>query len=202
MFIGSTSLTCMPLPGSPGLFVGPLREPWCPAAESAVFEAWWAERPVDEQSILMYGKSTVIPRRQRAYGRDYRFSGQTSKAADIPDWLAPVLTWAQQLEPRFDGLLLNWYDGALGERIGPHRDSIQGLVPETPIMTLSFGATRTFRMRGHPPAGQPAIDLQASHGHAIVIPWDTNRVYSHAVPHFKRDTGRRISITIRAFSPD
>ncbi|MEM6928002.1 MAG: alpha-ketoglutarate-dependent dioxygenase AlkB, partial [Myxococcota bacterium] len=175
---------------------------WCPAIDGPELDDWWAHRPRETQHIRMFGRQTELPRRQRAYGRDYRFSGQTSTADPVPDWLAPVLGWARDLDARIDGLLVNWYDGAHGENIGPHRDAMPGLVPGTPIVTVSFGAPRTFRLRAHGTKGAPVVDLDARHGHVIVIPWQTNERYTHAVPHFARDTGRRISVTLRAFSAD
>lgn len=200
MDIGATSLTHLPLSDAPGVFQGPLAESWCP--EPSGIDPWWAERPDEEQHIVMFGRDTPLPRKQRAYGQDYRFSGQTTVADPVPEWLTPMLTWSRQLDDRLDGLLVNWYDGELAEYIGPHRDSMDGLVPGAPIITISFGATRTFRLRAHRTPGAKAIDLPAPHGHVIVIPWETNRRYTHAVPHFARDEGRRISVTIRAFESD
>ncbi len=199
MVIGSNSLTLLPLPDAPGVFQGRLAEPWCPDVSG--LDAWWAERPPEVQYLQMFGRKTAIPRRQRAYGRDYRFSGQTSVASPPPSWLVPALTWARGLDERFDGMLVNWYDGALGESIGPHRDAEKGRVPGSAIVTISFGASRTFRLRAHGVRGAPAVDLAARHGDVIVIPWATNRRYTHAVPHFARNEGRRISVTIRAFTP-
>lgn len=34
---------------------------------------------------------------------------------------------------------------------------------------------------------------------ADVMPWQTNLVWKHAVPHLARYRGRRLSVTIRAF---
>ena len=44
-------------------------------------------------------------------------------------------------------MLLNWYDAAQRHYIGAHRDSTVGLVSGAPIVTISLGATRTFRLR-------------------------------------------------------
>ncbi len=66
-----------------------------------------------------------------------------------------------------------------------------------PIVTISLGATRVFRLwakdKGH-------ADFQATHGSVFVLPWETNKGVKHGVPHRASDTGRRISITLRAFS--
>lgn len=78
-----------------------------------------------------------------------------------------------------------------------HRDSTAGMIEGAPIVTISLGATRTFRLRRW--KGEDKFDLVASSGSVIVIPYATNLAWTHEVPHFTRDRGRRISITIRAF---
>ena len=52
-----------------------------------------------------------------------------------------------EIEPRLNGLLLNWYDGGVGHYIGKHRDSDVNRVEGTAIVTLSFGEARVFRVR-------------------------------------------------------
>ncbi len=165
---------------------------------SESFERLWQLRPAEPPRIRMLGRIVPLPRRQKAFGRDYAFSGTVSVAADIPDELAPFLSWAQNaLDARLNGLLLNWYDGEQGDYIGAHRDSEVGLIPGSRIVTISLGATRTFRMDR---VGEKARrDFTVGNGSVLIIPWETNRAWKHGVPHFARDTGRRISITLRAF---
>lgn len=163
------------------------------------FEALWRLRPEEAPRIRMLGRMVALPRRQKAFGRDYAFSGTVSRAEPIPAELAPFLAWAQQqVDPRLNGLLVNWYDGALGEYIGAHQDSERGLVAGAPITTISVGAARTFRMQKE----KTRRDFPVTNGSVIVIPWKTNRHWKHAVPHFAKDAGRRISVTLRAFSDE
>ena len=169
----------------------------CPP-EPARLEALWALHPTEHTVLVMYGKPVPIPRFQRAYGRDYRFSNQTSPAEPIPALLEPFLAWARTVDPRMNGLLLNWYDAAHGHRIGPHRDSQSGLVEGAPILTMSFGATRCFRLKRY--RGTERVDVEVGHGSAVVIPWETNEAWTHEVPHRASDKGRRISVTVRAFA--
>ena len=77
------------------------------------------------------------------------------------------------MEPRLNGILINWYDGSKGHYIGPHRDSPEGLIEAAPIVTISFGEERIFRFRPH--GGNGKIDLQLGQGTVIVIPYNTNR---------------------------
>ncbi|MGD1908365.1 MAG: hypothetical protein ACFB0C_20575 [Leptolyngbyaceae cyanobacterium] len=40
-----------------------------------------------------------------------------------------------------------WDDGNLGHHIGKHRDSIQNLRPDSPIVTVSLEQSRVLRLR-------------------------------------------------------
>jgi alkylated DNA repair dioxygenase AlkB len=166
----------------------------------ARFEELWALHPAEFYEMRQPGTGAVIPvpRWQQAYGRDYRYSGNVNRALPVPPILAPFLAWAQAaIDPRLNGFLLNWYDAGLSHRIGAHRDSTAGLVEGAPIVTISLGAARVFRLwskdQGH-------ADFEAVHGSVFVLPWETNRSVKHGVPHRASDTGRRISITLRAFA--
>lgn len=164
----------------------------------AAFERLWAQHPADKHVIHLHGRRVETPRWQQAYGADYHYTGRTNRAQPLTDDMAPYLAWCREaIDPRLDGLLFNWYDAAARHYIGKHRDSIKHMVEGAPIVTISLGAPRTFRLR---PYRQPGmVDLDAHDGSVIVIPWQTNRGWTHEVPHFARDRGRRISITARAF---
>ena len=61
--------------------------------------------------------------------------------------LEPFLTWAKEaIDGRLNGVLVNWYDGSLGHYIGRHRDSRVNMVSGAPIVTISFGEERIFRL--------------------------------------------------------
>lgn len=172
-------------------------------SDPSKFGPLWDLHPEEFNSIAMFEKQVQLPRWQQAFGRDYQFSGQTSEALPIPDLLSPYLEWAQSLDKRLskmNGLLLNWYDDDLKHYIGKHRDSEVGLVPGAPIITISLGGTRAFRLRPWQAPGAPYVDIEVANGAVLVIPWLTNRDWTHEVPSLtSRFSGRRISITIRAF---
>lgn len=167
--------------------------------ESKYFEALWSLHPPEYPEIEMRGQRVRTPRWYQAYGRDYSFSGAVAQALPIPVLIQPFLEWAQlSIDQRLNGLLTNWYDGQRKHYIGKHRDKTHGLVHGAPIVTISLGEERVFRMR--PWRGTGSRDLLVSHGSVIVIPYETNTACTHEVPHRAQDQGRRISITIRAFT--
>ena len=65
------------------------------------------------------------------------------------------------------------------------------------LFLFSVGQERFFRMLPHGMKGFK--DITVRNGEVIVIPWETNLSWTHEVPAFKKYSGKRISITMRAF---
>jgi alkylated DNA repair dioxygenase AlkB len=165
------------------------------------FARLWELHPADFHEIPQpfTGKRIPVPRWQQAYGHDYRFAGTTNRALRIPDLLTPFLEWSRrQFDGRLNGLLLNWYDANRHHYIGPHSDSTKGLIPGTPTVTISLGATRVFRV--HSRSTKERRDFDASHGAVFVMPWETNLHTKHEVLYRADSYGQRISVTARAFA--
>lgn len=167
----------------------------------ATFEELWALHPDEYHRIKMHGREVETPRWQQAYGSDYRYTGRVNRALPVPATLAPLLAWARRaFDDRLNGLLLNWYDAEHEHYIGKHRDSTVGLVVGTPIVTISLGAERVFRLRPWRVEGAARIDVPVPDGTVLVMDWATNLAFTHEVPFRpSKDAGRRISVTIRAF---
>jgi alkylated DNA repair dioxygenase AlkB len=166
---------------------------------AAEFEAVWVAHPDEKHQILMHGRLVETPRWQQAYGTDYHYTGRVNKALPVPPSLTPLLSWAQSaVDSHINGVLLNWYDGP-GHYIGPHHDSIQHMVVGAPIVTVSFGETRIFRLTHGKGAKMRRLEFPAPDGTVFVMPYDTNLAWKHSVPKSARYTGRRISVTFRAF---
>lgn len=162
------------------------------------FQKTWNIHPEKFHTVKMYGKEILTPRWQQAYGKNYSYSGSKNKALPIPDSFKKILEWAQvNIDSRLNGLLLNWYDGQKDHYIGPHRDDTKDLFNDSPIVTISLGQERVFRMREYGKKGFKDIIIKNSG--VIVIPWSTNLKWTHEVPKFKKFNGKRISITLRAY---
>jgi alkylated DNA repair dioxygenase AlkB len=181
------------LDGRHSFFTGRLPESL--SVDAAAFGALWSMRPDDYHIIQMHGRPVRTPRWQQAYGADYHYTGRTNTALPVPAILEPFHRWARQaIDDRLNGLLLNWYDGALGHYIGSHYDSTKNMVPGAPIVTVSLGEERTFRLTK--PKTCERYDFAARNGTVFVTPYDTNRSWKHQVPKQARSRGRRISITL------
>ena len=164
----------------------------------AEFDELWSLHPDDYHEIQMHGRPIKTPRWQQAYGADYHYTGRVNKALPAPSILQPILDWCRAaIDNQLNGILLNWYDGSRGHYIGKHRDSTKHMVEGSPIVTISFGEERTFRLR---PWKLPGMrDFPARDGAVFVMPYDTNLTWTHEVPGFAGQQGRRISVTLRAF---
>ena len=167
----------------------------------AQFEQQWTQHPLERHLVKMIGKLIQVPRWQQAFGATYNYTGSRNNALPIPRSLMPLLDWSQRtIDSRLNGLLLNWYEGS-EDYIGPHHDSTTGLVTGSPIVTISFGEQRTFRLtRWEGRKRDDHQDFPASHGNVFVVGWDLNKVWKHEVLKRTAYTGRRISVTLRAFS--
>lgn len=134
--------------------------------------------------------------------RRTEIQAHTNRALAVPSELEPLHVWIrEQIDPRLNGLLLNWYDAEHGHYIGKHRDSTINMVTGSPILTISLGAERVFRLRRW--KGDPSThDVPTGNGTVIVMPYDVNLAWTHEVPHSAKAVGRRISITARAFETD
>jgi alkylated DNA repair dioxygenase AlkB len=167
--------------------------------DDAAFAELWDMHPADLPDVQFGDTRLKAPRWHQAYGRDYEFAGFVSRASPIPAILAPVVEWVRDaIDPRVNGVLVNWYDGDFEHRIAPHKDSPIGRVAGCPIVTVSLGAPRTFQLF----VRRKRVLLPTGNGTVIVIPDETNKRFAHAVPHLPGDRGRRISITLRGFSDD
>ncbi|NVB77483.1 MAG: 2OG-Fe(II) oxygenase [Kofleriaceae bacterium] len=170
--------------------------------DAAGFDRLWGMHPETFHLIKMHGKEVRTPRWQQAYGADYRYTGNTNRALAVPAELEPLHAWIRdQIDPRLNGLLLNWYDAEHGHYIGKHRDSTINMVNGAPIVTISLGAERVFRIRRW--KGDATMhDIPTGNGTMIVMPYAVNLAWTHEVPHNAKAAGRRISITARAFETE
>ena len=166
--------------------------------DSKQFMELWDTHPLNYHTIRIRGKEIPTPRWQQAYGKNYRYSGSLNNALPINDLLLPFLNWSREnVDERLNGLLLNWYDGQKGHYIGPHRDDTRDLYADSPIVTISLGQERIFRLR---PLGRQGFhDIIVRNGSVVIMPAEINKRWTHEIPKMKKYDGKRISVTLRAF---
>ena len=144
---------------------------------------WRAERR------MMYDREVEVPRLVGHFRLDP--PPEATPAAILE--AAQLVTG--QLDVPFNAVGLNLYrDGR--DSVAPHNDHLYELRKGFPIALVSLGATRRMTIR---PKAQPRtpvyIDLEA--GSLLVMDYDTQLHYTHAVPKTSDPVGERISLAFR-----
>lgn len=144
-----------------GVTLGPLGMPVDYAALRAAVA--WAQR-----SVTVYGKNHPQPRLTRWYGDvPYAYSGLVWEAAPMPALVAHIRDRAQAATGHtFNSALCNLYRGG-SDCVGWHADDEPLFGPDPVVASVSFGATRTFKMRRADRS--EARDFQLSDGSILVM---------------------------------
>jgi len=96
---------------------------------------------------------------------------------------------------RFNSVLANLYrDGR--DSMGWHSDDEPELGAEPVIASLSFGATRRFRLRSRT-TREVALTIGLAHGSLLAMRGATQRLYQHDLPKAPKEEGARINLTFR-----
>eukprot|EP00656_Telonema_subtile_P056660 TRINITY_DN9111_c0_g1_i1.p1 TRINITY_DN9111_c0_g1~~TRINITY_DN9111_c0_g1_i1.p1 ORF type:complete len:361 (+),score=31.75 TRINITY_DN9111_c0_g1_i1:105-1187(+) len=174
-----------------------------PAALRLVpFDTLWDLHPTEFGKVKLLGKVLDTPRWQQTYGRAYSFTGMEHAAVSMPEQFEPYHAWANSLGYGvFNQMLVNWYqDGR--HYIGTHSDETRPLVTDSPILSVSLGCTRTFRIR-HKPDKQIIKDVPLPHGTVLVMGGGFQGEFKHEVPKVGGSKGlmlgKRINLTFRQF---
>ena len=95
----------------------------------------------------------------------------------------------------FNSIGLNLYrDGR--DSVAPHNDHLDEIVEGFPIALVSLGASRRMTIRAkEPPKRVLQIDLAA--GSLLVMSYETQLHYTHAIPKVRERIGPRISLAFR-----
>lgn len=178
------------------------------APDSEAFNKLWDLEPDEPGKIKMFGKTIIVPRWHRSYIRDYEFTGVTNKAEfEVPEILKPFYEYAQNTkfakdkDGPFNQILVNGYANGL-DYISAHSDDEPELKPESCIMSISLGETRTFRITGKKDKNK-IEDFSLNHGDVVIMMGEMQELYKHQIVKVGGEKGskmgRRINITLRKF---
>jgi alkylated DNA repair dioxygenase AlkB len=155
-------------------------------------QAWFLELrqsvPWKTQRRRMYDRDVDVPRLQASFRLD--------EADDAP---GPIRIAADRVIAftgvPFTSVGLNFYrDGR--DSVAPHNDHLDEIVAGFPIALLSLGATRRMTIRAKPPRRR-ALHVELEAGSLLVMSYDTQRHYTHAIPKTSEPVGARISLAFR-----
>ncbi len=166
------------------------------------------ERPDTYHKIKIAGREVEIPRFQQAYGKSYDYSGTTSESKEFVPIIERIkkrlakeiestdISELKESKNDYNMCLVNWYpDGA--HYIGPHSDDEKQLVVGSSIASLSWGATRKFKLKAKYTSGLD-LDIVLEDGDLVIMGGDCQKTHKHSVPKCKCDE-ERINFTFRVF---
>jgi len=157
-----------------------------------------------QEDIVLFGERRRVPRLVAWHGDSgtaYTYSGTAHEPLPWTPELQRIRHRVEELTAhRYNSVLLNLYrDGRDG--MGWHADDEPELGREPVIASVSFGATRRFKLR-HRRSRIAASTLHLAHGDLLLMAGATQHHYLHAVPKTARPVGARVNLTFRWVRPD
>jgi len=170
-----------------------------PAESSALFAELREKLPWHQEQLLIFGRERPVPRLVSWHGDPdarYAYSGVLHEPAPWTAALTQIRERVQRLAGgRFNSVLANLYrDGRDG--MGWHSDDEPELGREPLIASVSFGATRRFRLR-HRREKSLTHALDLTDGSVLVMSGATQHHWQHAITKTARPVGPRINLTYR-----
>lgn len=170
------------------------------AAEAdAFFRALHDEIPWHQHRLNLFGREVAAPRLSCWIGDpDATYVYSNARFEPLP-WTPTVALLRDDLAARFglrfNSVLANLYrDGR--DSVGWHSDDEAELGARPQIASLSFGATRTFRLRSRV-TRKTALSIDLVHGSLLVMAGETQVFYQHALPKRVGVPDPRINLTFR-----
>ena len=157
------------------------------------FKALLNGTPWQQRTRKMYDKIVFDPRLTAYYGGVNGF-----------EWTVDLITIKSKLEEKcgiiFDRVLLNYYrDG--NDSVAWHSDTLPKDGKHHPIASITFGETRTFKVRHKLRKDIPPLDIPLTHGSFLLMGETMQDHYEHHVPKTTRGVGARINLTFRISEP-
>jgi alkylated DNA repair dioxygenase AlkB len=158
--------------------------------------------------IFVHGKAVRQPRDVGFFSDEsagYHYSRRVARAKPLTPALRVLLTTVNAIYAMdWNGVLVNQYNGG-DDSIGDHPDSENGIDMRRGVLTLSFGAPRTFRIRKYVPGkvGPITYDAETKSCFALRMAGASfQKRYTHGIPKRANVGGKRISITFRRHLPE
>lgn len=159
---------------------------------------------VHEPKIRVFNRECAQPRDVGFFSdesKGYFYSNTVMPAQPLTEEMRALMTLVNNVfGAEFNGVLINRYrDGT--KTVGEHSDSEAGLDPRAGVVALSWGASRTFRVRRRAPSSAPRppvlLDYATRHAYALQMRGNFQRELTHEIPKQSRVTEERVSLTLR-----
>lgn len=158
--------------------------------------------PEERGVVSCYGKVHPKPRFDKVYGDKgvtYKYSGVKYDTAPWPPILLDLKSHLEtQLRSEFNFCVVNWYMNGQ-DYVSAHQDNEPGIDQKTPIVSVSLGTTRKFRIRNKK-TRKITLEKRLKHGDIFVMGGRRfQKDYTHEIVKQSKRLVRslRISITFR-----
>lgn len=156
---------------------------------------------VEKPEIVVYGK---VVRQQRDVGffsnvvAGYTYSHKFMPSQKLPEWLLDILNDVNQvLGTDFNSVLINYYEDG-SQYIGSHADDEPTLDLTPGVASISFGASRKFRIRNK--QKEIVVDLPLNDGDLVHMAGKFQEEFKHEIPKELKISQWRYSLTFRKHS--
>ena len=171
-----------------------------PAESERFFTQLLATTQWEQSHLKIYGKEIAEPRLTAWYGdagKSYTYSGITRRPLPWTPALSQIKERVESVaQTSFNSVLLNLYrDGR--DSIGWHQDKEPELGQNPVIASVSFGATRCFRLRHKRRKDLPLVELDLTNGSLLIMCGPTQHFWQHQIPKTAKPVGQRINLTFR-----
>ena len=157
--------------------------------------------------VFVYGKWRHQQRNvgffsDESYG--YFYSNQCARSQALSPALKTLLAAINdEYGAEFNGMLINHYENGT-DKISAHADDETALDSNVGVVTLSWGAQRTFRIRQKVPNKTGPVVCDAKTKNCVALQMRGPRFQidlTHEIPEQKKVLGERVSITFRKHDP-
>jgi alkylated DNA repair dioxygenase AlkB len=164
-----------------------------------VFKQLLTDVPWHQAPVTIFGKQIMQPRLTAFYGdpgKKYTYSGITMEAIE---WIEPIAIVKRRVEEitntGYNSVLLNLYRNN-NDSMGWHRDNEKSLGTQPAIASVSFGATRLFKIRQYNKKGDSKA-IALTHNSLLYMGGNMQNEWEHSVPKTAKPVGIRINLTFR-----
>ena len=164
-----------------------------------LFQSLVEQVPWNQEPVIIMGKPVMQPRLTALMGdpsKPYSYSGVKMNPHPFNTDLSFIKTAVEtRTGHQFSTALLNYYrDGS--DSMGWHRDNEKSLGINPVIASVSFGATRLFKLK-HITNPSYKVSVPLTHGSLLLMSGSTQHNWYHSIPKQTKPIGPRVNITFR-----
>lgn len=168
--------------------------------------------PGQRVRAISYGKTYVVPRDVVVFakpGITYTFNSGSGETRPFTAWIVTLCQKVQNILKQqadiianFNLVVVNRYNDGR-DSIASHSDDEPEIDQSQPIVSLSFGATRTFFVTGkpHTSRAQERWKVDLGDGDVLVMHAGAQSLFKHSLPIRRRSRDTRVNLTFRCIKP-